>query len=67
MGRKNGHTLAPFVAEHEALLVLENKSHTHIKMIRVKKKMLHKLKKKKQYNYTIKAYKLAQHLSQQAH
>lgn len=24
MGRKNGHTLAPFVAEHEALLVLKN-------------------------------------------
>ena len=29
MGRKNGHTLAPFVAEHEALLVLENESHTY--------------------------------------
>lgn len=28
MGRKNGHTLAPFVAEHEALLVLKNESYT---------------------------------------
>lgn len=46
MGRKNGHTLAPFVAEHEALLVLKNEFCTLITTIMINKYFTNKNHKK---------------------